>query len=186
VGDGSPEIGAKMQAMSEPQATTPPAGAAEPRQPDFKGYLVWYVLLTCCIAVGLIVTASVYGLGMVVAGLATPEEIEAQLTMWDNPSRAVTAVIFIVLAVTVASRHGVTFGPGFGGYILGNILTNIAVSPLIYSTEPIAEALPYPSNLLAMIGLMLLYVVSLTAIIVALRRRARRLGSERAIIARFD
>jgi hypothetical protein len=74
----------------------------------------------------------------------------------------VTAVVFIILAVTVASRHGVTFGPGFGGYILGNILTLIAAAPLTYGVERAIEALPYPSNLLPRIGTPLAYIIALT------------------------
>jgi hypothetical protein len=59
---------------------TTPADISETKQADFKGYLLWYVLLTYCFAVGLFVAASVYAFGMAVAGLATPKEIDAQLT----------------------------------------------------------------------------------------------------------
>jgi hypothetical protein len=165
---------------------TSPLGDSGDARPDFKGYLLWYVLLQCCLAIGIFVAAIGYGFIAAIAGLADPWEVEMQLSAADMPLRVLSAVICIALAIVVASRHGVTFGPGLGGYILGNIVTAVATAPLIYGLEPAVNALPYPADLLLLIGAPLAYIFGLTAAIVVLRRSSARLGSVRAAIAQFD
>lgn len=161
-------------------------GITEPRQSSFKGYLLWYTLVQCCFAVGVFTVAAIYGFAMGYFGFADPAEIEAQMAALDIPFRILSVIICIILAIAVASRHGVRFGAGFGGYWLGNILTLVVTAPLLFGLEPAVAALSYPADLMLLVGADLAYIVSLTIIVVVLRRRSSRLGSEREIIERFD
>jgi hypothetical protein len=91
-------------------------------------------------------------------------------------------LVCIVLAVVIGSRHGMTFGKGFGGYLLGNILCAVVTYPLTTLSSAIDEPL---TAFWTQLILIVIYAVALTGLILYPRRQARRRRRQEALIEPF-
>ena len=149
---------------------------------DFKGYLFWYFIIQCVIATA--VTAGFFGYGFVMTflQLADADTVIRQAGAMEGPLTGLGAIVCIVLAVVIASRHGIKFGKGLGGYLLGNILGGIVMLPLTVLPSKIAQPLTAFWVELLMI---LVYAVVLTVVIVYKHRQALSRRRQQALLEPF-
>lgn len=149
---------------------------------DFKGYLFWYFTLQCVLATAAF--AGFFGYGFIVTflQLADPDTVTRQADAIEKPFTALGAIACIFLAITVASRHGIKFGKGFGGYLLGNVAATIAMLPL--SEVPSAIAQPLTAFWVQLL-LILVYAAVLAVMIICKRRQAIILRRQQALVEPF-
>ena len=100
----------------------------------------------------------------------------------EKPLTAVSAIVSIVLAIVIASHHGIRFGKGLGGYLLGNLLATLTVLPLTMLPTAIARPL---TAFWVQLTLILVYAAVLTVAIVYKRRQALSRRRRQALVEPF-
>jgi len=146
--------------------------AQAPLTPSFKGYLFWYAILQLTIATASCLCFFAYGYSMTALGIASAPEVEAQMAAIQRPVVLISAGLFIGLAVIIAKRHGVGFLQGVGGWLLGNVVTYIAIQPLIQGIAVITKMVSPPAAGYLDLALIALYGVVIAIAIVWKRREA--------------
>jgi len=154
--------------------------------PSFKRYLYWYVTLQCTGCTVIVVASFGYAFCMAYFRIATAAEIEEQMTAWEPPMRGLAIILTIVVCIAVASHHGLKFGKGFGGYILGNVLATLLVLPLTIGINAAAVAYGFPWGAIIDLALLIGYSVACIIAIVAGRRYSTRRRLQASIAEVFQ
>ncbi len=153
--------------------------------PSFKRFLYWYIAIQCAGCTAIIAAGFAYAFFMAYFGILPPEAIESQLAGLEKPLTAISAIATIVLCITVASHHGLTFGKGLGGYFLGNILATLLVVPLTAGVGGATTAYGFPWGVVVDIALIAGYIVACTVAIIGGRRYNARRRQQLALMEVF-
>ena len=152
-----------------------------PETPSFKGYLFWYFMFQCILATGVYAGFFTYGFTMTFFHLVDTDTIIRQAGAMEKPSMLISAIVSIIAAVQIASRHGIKFGKGFGGYLLGNLLSYIVMAPLLIVAAAIEGLRGFWINL----ALIVAYIFALAVVVIVKRRHALTQRKQAALIEPF-
>jgi hypothetical protein len=147
--------------------------------PSFKGFLYWFVVILCTFNAA--VFAAGYISGHLLAYFGLFDLYFVKIVELERPALAIGFGCSIILAGLIARRHGLTFWPTVGGYLLGEVIATLLMMPLSAAVSALTTRFAFPTGLLLALVILAAYGIACGAAITIGRRRRKRRRQQRRL-----